>query len=159
MNEAEAKKLVDGLDWIAVWRRLDHAEKVAAGIADHPASHLCREEATKILEIVARVRRAYKRGCAVPAGEMEQLRLLSDTANTKITGPLIERGAKVAAGAREGHEAVHGTAEEKAARWRAMADDYRKALAAGYNKTGARSLVAEKHGVSAKTVQRAVDKS
>ena len=92
MNEAEAKKLVDAMGWATIWPRLDHAERMAdtiLQIADDPR----RGEAVKILEIVARVRRAYKHGWSVPAGEMEQLRLLSDAADKKATGPLVSHGA------------------------------------------------------------------
>jgi len=124
MNKAEVKKLVDAMDWAAVWRRLDRAEKVATGIMGYPDDPR-REEAAKILEIVARVRRAHKHGWSVPAGLMEQLHQLSDAANDKITRPLIEQAAKTRAGFADRTAPInqqrHDEAKEKQAAWQSTA--------------------------------------
>lgn len=90
-TETDVKRLAEGLDWITASARLDAAERVARGILTAPADPR-RNEASTILGIVDRVRRAHRRGWPVPAGDMEQLRILSDAANTKIIRPLLERG-------------------------------------------------------------------
>src|SRR3546814_12768413 len=106
------------MGWAAVWRRLDHSERRAdtiLQIADDPR----RGEAAKILEIVARVRRAYKHGWSVPAGEMVQLRLLSDAADKKATGPLIEEAGTRRARWQPAADAAHRQRHEEAGEERA----------------------------------------
>lgn len=58
-------------------------------------------------------------------------------------------------GARLAHEKLYGTKEEKVARWQRLYDDLLAELAKGTKKTAAYALVAERHGVSPKQVQRA----
>lgn len=70
--------------------------------------------------------------------------------------PAALRGRKVRTAARQGHETVHGTPEEKRARWRVMADDFRKERAAGKDKGAAEQTVADRRGVSERTIRRAV---
>lgn len=65
-------------------------------------------------------------------------------------------GEKVRAGGHEAHEKVHGTPEEKAARQEAYLQEFDRLRAAGTKKMLAYELTAEKFGVSAKTIQRAV---
>lgn len=64
-------------------------------------------------------------------------------------------GKKSLSGAKSGHEVVHGDEAAKRARWQAMIADLDAELSRGTKKTAAYAVVAEKHGVSAKTVQRA----
>lgn len=156
MNEAETKKLVDGLDWMTIWPRVDHAEKIATGIMGYPNDPR-REEAAKILEIVERVRQARKRGWSVPAGEIERLRRLSDAANDKIMRPLIEQAAKTRAGFADRTAPVnlkrHLDAEAQHSVWQSEADkiwNRRPEL----SKTAVAALVAEKHGGKLDTIRR-----
>jgi hypothetical protein len=76
------------------------------------------------------------------------------TINRELDKPDMETGRKVKLAARSGHETVHGTDTEKRAKWQAIANDLRAEVASGTKKTAAYAIVAEKHGVSAKTVQR-----
>ena len=69
------------------------------------------------------------------------------------------RGVKILASAQRGHEAVHGTASEKDSRWSAIAQDYRSELARGTSAMAAREVVADRHGVSGKTVYRAAKRN
>lgn len=55
---------------------------------------------------------------------------------------------------RRGHETVHGTDKEKAEKWKLINDDLQAELQTGTKKTAAYAIVAERHGVSAKTVER-----
>jgi integrase len=71
------------------------------------------------------------------------------------TEPTWVRGDKVLRGAQTGHEQVYGTMNQKQQHWRKIADDLRTELGKGTKKTAAYGLVAERHNVSVKTVQRA----
>lgn len=75
--------------------------------------------------------------------------------DVKEVEPEIVRGAKSVASGKEGHEAVHGTDEEKRRRWRQHIDAYRAARAAGESKKAAKLSAAEKRGVSVRTIERA----
>jgi len=147
-------KIIGNLDWIVVQARLAHCREIADGILNYPDDPR-RDDAEKILETIAQIRRARKRGRTITA-QMEQLRRLTEAANWKILGPHLNRSAKILDSAERGHEAVYGTDEEKAENWQAIYSDYLAALSNGHNKTGAYSVVAEQHGISTKTVQRAV---
>ena len=70
--------------------------------------------------------------------------------------PDAERGANTLDSARKGHEVVHGTQDEKHARWTRQAEDYRKEVARGTGKDAAYYVVAQMHCVSDRTVRRAV---
>lgn len=70
----------------------------------------------------------------------------------------IRRGVRLLESAREGHEKVHGTAEEKEARWRRYAADHAEEVARGISKEAAYHTVAQNHGVSDRTIRRAVEK-
>ena len=63
---------------------------------------------------------------------------------------------KSKAGARAGHAAVHGSAEEKLARWTALANQVTVEKARGLPTKAAVAIVAERHGCHEKTVRRAI---
>ena len=69
--------------------------------------------------------------------------------------PDFLRGARVLAGAREGHEKVYGSTEKKHAEWRAMCREYDLVLAAGRRVGKAMEVTAAKFGVSVMSVYRA----
>jgi len=66
------------------------------------------------------------------------------------------RGVKLVEGGRLGHEMVHGTEDAKAARRNAYQRTYRQGLAEGLSRMAAYEVAAGKHGVSKRTIQRAV---
>ena len=68
-------------------------------------------------------------------------------------------GEKVISGARDGHAKTHGSWSQRASRDELMIADLRAELESGTKLTAARRLVAERHGVSEKTVQRAQARS
>tara|TARA_R110002110_G_scaffold376568_1_gene586440 strand:- start:12556 stop:13089 length:534 start_codon:yes stop_codon:yes gene_type:complete len=111
MNESDAGDFVERLGAMTVRARLDHSEKIARGILDYPDDPR-GTDAEKILESVERARRALKRGWSV-AGEMENLRRLSDAANWKIIGPHVKRGVKMIAGARSANAVSRLSATDK----------------------------------------------
>ena len=67
--------------------------------------------------------------------------------------PDVRRGKTIARAALAGNEAAHGSGAEKHARWQRIHDDYEAEKAEGTIK--AADVVAERHGVSAKTARRA----
>ncbi len=70
--------------------------------------------------------------------------------------PTFARGIKIWAAAKAGHQAVHGSDEEKAARNREYVTEFRKTFHPGDQRTIAYNKVAKKFGVSPKTISRAV---
>jgi hypothetical protein len=87
---------------------------------------------------------------------MRSLELALQSRKDRETTPLIEAALRQRKAQRAGHIAVHGSDEEKLARWSAMAADFELERARGTKTMAAHALVAQKHGVSAKTVSRAV---
>lgn len=65
------------------------------------------------------------------------------------------RGQKALDSTKSGHAAVYGSELSKVAQWTSIDNDYQQELAAGTKREAAKKIVAEKHGVSTKTVQRA----
>jgi hypothetical protein len=74
----------------------------------------------------------------------------------EVWEPDALRGVKLVESARQGHVAVHGTEESKAARRDACLRTYRQSLAEGLSRMAAYEAAAKKHGVGTKTIQRAV---
>lgn len=70
--------------------------------------------------------------------------------------PDAQRGRKIKTSASLGHAAVHGTREEKAARWGKYLSDCIDVARANprLGMTAVRQTVAERNGVSLKTVAR-----
>lgn len=83
---------------------------------------------------------------------------LDDVGTHAWAVPHIRRGVRLLESAREGHERVHGTAKEKAARWRRYAADHAEEIARGISKEAAYHTVAQNHNVSDRTIRRAVKK-
>lgn len=158
MNEDEARRLVDGLDWLSVWSRLEHAETVARGILDAPDDPR-RDEAAQIIGVIARVWRAYERGWNVPAGEMESLRRLSDAANAKITGPLIDESLKrrdrFVDAVRPHNERTRQAAEAQRAEWQSAADEI-WTRHPDWTATAVAKQIAKRHGGKADTIRRRI---
>jgi hypothetical protein len=66
----------------------------------------------------------------------------------------LARGRRTVKAARAGHEAVHGTSEQKRSRWIAIDRDLKRELSRGTKNAAAVALIAKRHDVSTKTVQR-----
>ena len=66
------------------------------------------------------------------------------------------RGVKILESARSGHEAIHGTEEAKTARRKAYLMTYNKSIANRLSRMAAYKTAAKQHGVSERTIQRAV---
>ncbi len=82
--------------------------------------------------------------------------LINEAWIKEVWEPDALRGVKLVESARLGHEAVHGTEEAKAARQDLYLGTYRQSLAEGLPRMAAYEAAAKKHGVSTKTIQRAV---
>lgn len=126
LNESEARDLFDRLGAMAVRARLDHAAKISNGILEYPDDPR-RNDATKILECTAQIRRALERGNGLSiAGQMEQLHRLCAASNDKITRPLIEHAVKVKAPFIERANAEnsqrHNKAEIEREKWQQQAN-------------------------------------
>jgi hypothetical protein len=113
--------------------------------------------AARILDLLRLVRGMVERGDAAEAARLTfELGSLAKEASIKFKWEKhAVRGKKNVDGARQGHEATHGTAEEKNERWRSFARDHAAEVAKGFGLTAADEIVAERHDVSPKTVQRA----
>ena len=72
--------------------------------------------------------------------------------------PVVRRGEVVAAGAKRGHEAAHGTDAEKSARSQGMYDNVLAEEAKGTKRAAAVAAVAERYGVKDRTVYRAIER-
>ena len=156
MEETEARTLANGLDWLATLSRLESVEYVARDILDAPNDPR-RNEATEILKIADRVRRAFKRGWTVPAGEMLQLGQLTASANIKVIAPLVEESTKRRAGfqrvAAPANYRRHSDAEAQHAAWRRAADSI-WARHPDWSASAVAGRIAREQGGNANTIRR-----
>lgn len=159
MNSDKKRALTERIGWISVWPRLDHVEKVANGILAYPDDPR-RDDAKTMIEIVGRVRRAYKRGEPVDVSEMEQLYRLSNASNARVTGPLIKEASKRRAGFRSIAERInqerHNDASATHAAWQSAADEI-WTRHPEWTKTAVAVQIAKDRGGKVNTIRRKIE--
>lgn len=81
---------------------------------------------------------------------------LCATARMSRIDAVFKTGKKIKTNAKKGHEQVHGTPEEKQARWKKYKDAYleKKAQEPSWTTTNVRVSVAREFRVSYKTIER-----
>jgi hypothetical protein len=108
-----------------------------------------------VLKTISIVREALRDGSGAWRNELNDLRRLHQRVVISL-GPALKRGISGLAGARQGHEQTHGTAEEKHQRWtkyqQAVDDLMKRNPRISY--THATNLVASHFGVVPRTIRR-----
>ncbi|MCH8342480.1 MAG: hypothetical protein IH983_00650 [Planctomycetes bacterium] len=138
---------------------LSRVEQAAQSIIDTGDSpKLIAEDARQALGLCKAVRHCIEQGDdAVTAFEAFQLGLVVERIGIRPWEPHAARGAKVLAGARAGHEAVHGSPKQKKRRYRQYVEMWEKIQQEEphLSVSGIDCAVAGHFGVNPKTIQRA----
>lgn len=156
--EAKLGRVPDDFDWLACAAE-EWAESVLQHAKGKPAPDTPEDFARRMQADIGRVRLEISKGNAARAAHVALLLgITMEACRVKgIWEPHALRGEKSVKAGRHGHEAVHGTEEEKQARWSRYQSDLIDILQKPNNHlslTDARKKVAKEHGVSYGTVLR-----
>lgn len=138
---------------------LSRVEQAAQSIVDAGDSpEPIAQDARQALGLCRAIRHWIEQGDAAGAAfEAFQLGLVVERIGIRPWEPHAARGAKVLAGARAGHEAVHGSPKQKKRRCRQYVEMWEKIRQAkpDLSVNGIDCAVAGHFGVNSKTIQRA----
>jgi hypothetical protein len=139
--------------------RVVEIEAICQAIVDDQPDRVLSEDeppalASEILKFIAVVRRELAEGRTDGAARFAVEIGIKWCALVMKLGKEVDwqRGVDVDEGAQRGHAAVHGTKDQKRARWQPIYEDWQVEKAKGTKK--AALVVAQRHGVSERQVYR-----